>query len=236
MSSKAAIVTGASRGIGAAIADLLEQHDYRVARLSRGIGDGPLNFRCDVADRTSVDAAIARAVAALGGLDLLVNNAGIAQTHRIDDADDAWRDIVATDLDGCYWCAKACAPALRRSRGRIVNIASNLALHGVGDQIAYCAAKHGVIGLTRALAMALRDDGVTVNAICPGWVQTDMADARLAAIGLSPKDAGKDFPTGRIIRPVEIAGAVLFLASDAAANMTGREIVIDGGATSGFPA
>ncbi len=236
MSASRAIVTGASRGIGAAIADRLERDGFAVARLARGIEPGPLAFACDVAGRPSVDVAIARALAALGGLDLLVNNAGLAVNHTIDDDPDRWRDVVATNLDGPYWCAKACVPALRAARGRIVNIASTLGLRGVPDQIAYCAAKHGVVGLTRALAMALVGDGVTVNAICPGWVDTAMAAERMAAIGLSKRDAAAATPTGELCRPEEIAGAVAFLASDAAANMTGQTLVIDGGATAGFPA
>jgi NAD(P)-dependent dehydrogenase (short-subunit alcohol dehydrogenase family) len=234
MSERRAIVTGASRGIGAVIADRLSQADYKVARLSRRIENGPLKFPCDVGDRSSVETAMGKAIEALGGVDLLINNAGLARTHTIDDEEDAWHTILRTNLDGAYWCAKACIAALRLCKGRIVNISSILGLRGVPDQVAYCAAKHGVIGLTKALAMALRADGVTVNAICPGWIESEMSAARMAAIGLSKGEAAKNFPTGQIGQPEEIAGAVMFLASEAARNMTGQVIVIDGGAVSGF--
>lgn len=232
---RAAIVTGASRGIGAAIAERLEADGWRVARLSRR-AEGQLGFACDVADRAAVDRAVGAAVREMGGLDLMVANAGQAGTHTIDDeaGEDAWERIRAVNLDGAYFCAKAAVRHLRERRGRLVVVASTLGLMGVGDQLAYCAAKHGAIGLVRALAMALAKDGVTVNAVCPGWTETEMAEQRFAALGITRAEAAVGFPSGDIAEPSEVAGAVAYLASHAARNVTGQCLVVDGGATAGW--
>lgn len=128
------------------------------------------------------------------------------------------------------------AVALRESTGRVVAIGSDLSLKGVPDQIGYCAAKHGLIGMVRALGMAFKADGVTVNAVCPGWTDTEMAAGRIREIGLDRSDIDAAFPAGRMVQPEEIAAAVAFLAAPEARNVTGQLIVVDGGATAGYPA
>ena len=127
-----------------------------------------------------------------------------------------------------YRCTRAALP-LMNSPGRIVFIASVLGLHAVPDQIAYCASKHGVVGLARAFALALAPRGITVNAICPGWVDTAMARARHAELGITAAEAAAGTPTGAMAQPAEIAALLMHLCSPAACNITGQAIVIDGG-------
>ncbi len=232
--TRIALVTGASRGIGHAIAVALISAGYHVVGAARGeiaalAGLEPQ--RCDVTDADEVAALFDGIRQRHGRLHLLVNNAGIAGGAAFASAREAaeWDGILATNLTGSYLCCRAAADLLPDGAGRIVNIASVLGLRGVPDQIAYTAAKHGVIGLTRALAQALGPRGITVNAICPGWVDTAMARARYADLGISAKDAAAMAPTGRVTQPEEVAAMVLYLASAAAANVTGQALVIDGG-------
>ena len=130
-----------------------------------------------------------------------MNCAGIAGANRLDGDDRLWHAIIGSNLHGTYHCCKAVLPQLPDGTGRIVNIASVLGLRGVPDQTAYCAAKHGVIGFTRALALALAPRGITVNALCPGWVDTDMAAQRYAELGITAEQAAAGVPTGRIASP-----------------------------------
>jgi len=227
---KIAVITGASRGIGRAIAESLAGQGWQVIGLARGAVRIPgIEMRvCDVADR----AAIADAFAAIPRIDLLVNNAGLAGGAVFGGAEElaGWDGILASNLTATYLCAAAARDKLPDDTGRIVNIASVLGLRGVPDQLAYTAAKHGVVGLTKALALALAPRRITVNAICPGWVDTAMARARFKEIGISAKDAAASTPTGRITTPQEIAALVLYLASEAAGNLTGQALGVDGGA------
>ncbi len=234
---KRAIVTGGNRGIGAACVARLEANGWQVATLSRSGGPRDDDYICDVSNAAQVAETI-RKFTGDSGLDLLVLNAGIAATNRIDDADAVavWRDVMATNLDGAFYCVHAAAAALRRNTGRVVAIASDLALKGVPDQIGYCAAKHGLLGMVRALAMAFRADGVTINAICPSWTETGMAAERLSELGFDRAAIDAGFPAGRMIQPEEIADTVLWLASPGARNVTGQTIIVDGGATAGYPA
>lgn len=236
--SKTAIVTGGNRGIGAAIVARLEADGYQVATLSRSGGARDLDFQCDVSNAEQVAEIVQKISTSFDGLDLLVLNAGIAANNRIDDADapEVWRQVMATNLDGAFYCVHAAAAALRSRTGRIVAIGSDLSLKGVPDQIGYCAAKHGLIGMVRALAMAFKADGVTVNAVCPGWTDTGMAADRIREIGLDRAGIDAAFPAGRMVQPEEIAATVAFLTTPEARNITGQLFVVDGGATAGYPA
>jgi NAD(P)-dependent dehydrogenase (short-subunit alcohol dehydrogenase family) len=159
-----------------------------------------------------------------------VNNAGLAGATAWDDPDEAlWHTMLAVNLTGTWACCQAALRLLPEGSGRIVNIASTLGLRGVADQPAYCAAKHGVIGLTRSLALALAARGITVNAVCPGWVATDMARRRWAELGMDEAAAAAGIPRGRVSTPEEVAEVVAFLVAEAAAAITGQALAVDGG-------
>ncbi|MFL5251705.1 MAG: SDR family NAD(P)-dependent oxidoreductase [Rhodopila sp.] len=223
---KRAVVTGGTRGIGRATADRLRDEGWEVLVLARHPADTPHRFAaCDVAD-----AGAARAVfAGLDRVDALVNCAGIAETNRLDGDDAVWHAIIGSNLHGTYHCCKAALPLLPDGSGRIVNIASVLGLRGVPDQTAYCAAKHGVVGFTRALALALAPRGITVNALCPGWVDTEMAAQRYRELGITPEQAAAGMPTGRVATPQEVADAVVWLLRPESRGITGHALPIDGG-------
>ena len=224
--TRLAVVTGGTRGIGLAIARRLVADGFGVIAAARtpapdlpwGITYQPL----DVTDRAAVDTLFA----GLPKLDLLVNNAGLAGADE-----NLWHAILATNLTGAWYCSRAALTRLPDRTGRIVNIASVLGLRGVPDQPAYVAAKHGLVGLTRAMAMAAAPRGITVNAICPGWVDTEMAAQRYAESGITAEAAASAIPTGRVASPWEIADTVAFLARAGAGSITGQTIVIDGGST-----
>jgi NAD(P)-dependent dehydrogenase (short-subunit alcohol dehydrogenase family) len=227
MTQRIAVVTGGTRGIGAAIADRLATDGYRVIVAARHApATRDQEFRaCDVTDPTMVRALFA----GLTRVDALVNCAGSAGVNALEGDDALWHAIVATNLHGTYYCCKAALPLLPDGSGRIVNMASVLGLRGVADQTAYCAAKHGVVGFTRALALALAPRGITVNAICPGWVDTDMARQRFGELGISPEAAAAGVPTGHIATPAEVADAVAWLLRPEARSVTGLALPIDGG-------
>jgi NAD(P)-dependent dehydrogenase (short-subunit alcohol dehydrogenase family) len=233
--TRLAVVTGGTRGIGLAIARRLVSDGFGVIAASRSaVADlpwGVSQVRLDVTDRAAVDAFFA----GLPKLDLLVNNAGLAGAqgnNANNDADDAlWHAILATNLTGAWYCSRAALTRLPDRTGRIVNISSVLGLRGVPDQPAYVAAKHGLIGLTRAMAMQAAPRGITVNAICPGWVDTEMAAQRFGEIGITAEEAAAGVPVGRIASPWEVADMVAFLARAGAGSITGQAIPIDGGAT-----
>ncbi|HET8997884.1 MAG TPA: SDR family NAD(P)-dependent oxidoreductase [Acetobacteraceae bacterium] len=231
MTARLALVTGGTRGIGRAIAARLAAEGCRVIVAARTAPEtAEFEFRrCDVTDPASVAALFA----ALDRLDVLVNNAGLAGANRLDADDALWHAIIASNLHGTYHCCKAALPLLPDGTGRIVNIASVLGLRGVPDQTAYCAAKHGVVGFTRALALALAPRGITVNALCPGWVDTGMAQRRFAELGITAEQAAQGVPTGRIVTPEEVAAAVAWLIRPEAGSVTGLALPLDGGALAG---
>jgi NAD(P)-dependent dehydrogenase (short-subunit alcohol dehydrogenase family) len=222
-----AVITGGTRGIGRAVADCLVAAGWEVLTLARHpVPGNPHRFvACDVADA----AAVRRVFDALPGLTALVNAAGIAGANRLDGDDALWHAIIGSNLHGTYHTCKAALPKLPDNTGRIVNIASVLGLRGVPDQTAYCAAKHGVVGFTRALALALAPRGITVNAICPGWVATGMAAQRYQELGITPAQAAAGVPTGRIAEPEEIAAAVAWLLRPETRSITGHALPIEGG-------
>ncbi len=223
---KRVVVTGGTRGIGRAVADRLASEDWDVVVLARHVVASPHRvIACDVADA----AAVRSVFAGFRRVDALVNCAGIAGANTLDGDDVLWHAIIGSNLHGTYHCCKAALPLLPDGTGRIVNIASVLGLRGVPDQTAYCAAKHAVVGFTRALALALAPRGITVNALCPGWVDTEMAAQRYAELGITKEQAAAGVPTGRIASPQEIADSVIWLLRPEARGITGHALPIDGG-------
>ena len=219
---KLAVVTGGTRGIGRAIGERLVADGFVVVAAARSPKPMPPGMRFAALDVTDAD-AVEAFFAGLGRLEVLVNNAGLAGAGA------SWHDVIATNLTGTYLCCTAALPRLPNSTGRIINIASTLGLRGVADQPGYCAAKHGVIGLTRSFALAAAPRGISVNAICPGWVHTEMATKRFSELGITAADAAAGIPIGRITIPSEVADAVAFLAREGSGNITGQALVIDGG-------
>lgn len=225
---KTALVTGGTRGIGLAIATRLAADGCQVVVAARTPAPLPAGVRfaaCDVASADSVKALFA----GLDRVDILVTAAGQAGANAVDIDDPAWAVIISTNLTGAWHCCTAALAKMPDRTGRIVNIASVLGLRGVPDQTAYCAAKHGVVGLTRSLALAVAPRGITVNAVCPGWVDTDMARGRFAELGISAEQAAQGVPLGRIATPQDVAGIVAFLAGAEAGHITGQAVVLDGG-------
>jgi len=221
-----AVITGGTRGIGRAVADRLAAEGWSVLTLARTPADGPHRFvACDVADGD----AVRRVFSGLERIDALITCAGIAGANRLDGDDALWHAIIGSNLHGVYHTCKAAVPKLPDGTGRIVNVASVLGLRGVPDQTAYCAAKHGVVGFTRALALALAPRGITVNALCPGWVDTTMARQRYAELGITAEQAAAGVPTGRVATAAEIADAVVWLLRPESRGITGHALPIEGG-------
>jgi NAD(P)-dependent dehydrogenase (short-subunit alcohol dehydrogenase family) len=191
-----------------------------------------------VTDAGVVTEAFARARARFGDAHVLVNNAGQAEGALFTEtSSELWDRMLAVNLTGAYLCTRQVLPAmLAASDGRVVNVASTAGLRGYGRMAAYCAAKHGLVGLTRALAVETARRGVTVNAVCPAYTDTEMAkravDNLVAARGVTPEDALKMLtrgPLGRLIQPEEVASAVGWLCSPSASAMTGQSIAVAGG-------
>ena len=247
LAGRAAFVTGASRGIGEAIGRRLASEGARVAFAARDrdacekhaaqvreAGGEAIALTCDVTDANSVEWAVSETVARFGAIDILVNNAGLGGPTPLDQKDDSrWDAILATNLTGMFRVTREAAPRIPDG-GRIINMSSVLGRFGVPGFAAYCATKHGVIGLTRAWALELAPRKITVNAICPGWVETEMARDGWRRIGSGDVGKGRDAaarmaPLGVVLVPEEIAGLVAYLASDDARSVTGQAIVADGG-------
>ncbi len=228
---RTALVTGGTRGIGRAIAMRLTQGGYRVVTTARHppANPDPDFIPCDVANAASVNTLFLQIKQRFGQLDVLINNAGSAGANDLSGTDDLWHAIIGSNLHGTYHCCKAALPLLPDNTGRIVNMASVLGLRGVPDQTAYCAAKHAVVGFTRSLALALAPRGITVNAICPGWVDTPMAESRYKELGMTKEQAAAGVPTGRIATPAEIADAVVWLLRPESRGITGHALPIEGG-------
>lgn len=216
-----AVVTGGTRGIGAAIADALREDGWKVITIGRSGGD----VQADVSDPESVTAAIEKIHAEHGKVFVLVNNAGITRDGlalRMSDSD--WGDVVDTNLSGAFMFTRGVMGDMLRNRwGRIVNVSSVVATRTQAGQSNYIASKAGLLGLTGALAKEIGKRGVTVNAVAPGFIETDMT---------AELDAGQlvEFiPAGRVGRPEEVAAAVRFLCSHDAGYINGATLSVDGG-------
>jgi NAD(P)-dependent dehydrogenase (short-subunit alcohol dehydrogenase family) len=193
----------------------------------------------DVADATSVAKAFTQAKAQFGPVHILVNNAGQAHSapfHKTDAA--LWQQMLSVNLTGTFLCTQAAVPDMLVAKwGRIVNVASTAGLVGYAYVSAYVAAKHGVVGLTRSLALEYAKKGITVNAVCPGYTETDILRESIANVvaktGRTEEEARAEFssgnPQGRIVQPEEVADAVLWLCGQAAASVTGQSIAVSGG-------
>jgi NAD(P)-dependent dehydrogenase (short-subunit alcohol dehydrogenase family) len=229
---KRALVTGAAGGVGRSTVELLAGEGAAVVGLDLTAGDDVL--ACDVSDEASVRAAVAAAANRLGGVDIVVNVAGIDQFRKFEDLDVAtWQRHLGVNLTGPMLVSHAALPHLRESKGNIVTIASIAGLRAQPYQAAYCASKSGVIMLMKSLALELAADGIRVNTICPGGVQTDLPTNAAAEHADSDLDWGLLMDTAGarygFMPPSDIADAVAYLASDAAASVTGAVLSVDRG-------
>jgi meso-butanediol dehydrogenase / (S,S)-butanediol dehydrogenase / diacetyl reductase len=228
---KRIFVTGAASGIGAATVELLREEGAEVVGVD--ITDAEGVTRCDVTDPVSVAAAMDAAVGAMGGLDVLANVAGINQFSRFGDLPrDMWDRHLAVNLTGPMLVSQAALPHLRASRGNIVTVASISGIQGQPWNAAYCASKGGLLLLMKSMAVELAEDGIRVNCVCPGGVDTPLSTNAGATMPADVDYAMFARMTGVLpgfMPPIDVAGAIAYLASDAASSVTGTSLVIDRG-------
>ncbi len=251
LAGRHALVTGGGKGIGAAVARALAERGAKLTLVGRTLSQleaqaaelrSLTEVHCeavDISSAESVDAGFANAAAKLGPIVILVNNAGQAVSAPfVKTSLDAWNQMLNVNLTGTYLGIKAVLPGmLAAGWGRIVNVASSAGLIGYPYVVAYCASKHGVIGLTRALALELAQKKITVNAVCPGYTETDIVREAIANIqsktGRSADEAraelAKHNPQGRLVQPEEVANSVLWLCLPGAEAVTGQSISVSGG-------
>ena len=256
LTGRVALVTGGGRGIGRATAIALAAAGADVAVVARSSnelletseavrrsGRRGEAFVCDVSARAEVETTLAKVRESLGDPSILVNNAGIAAGAKLaDTTDELWDRTIAVNATGAFYWTRAVAPLmLEAGWGRIINVASIAAKAAAPYMVAYAASKHALLGLTRAVASEVASRGITVNAICPGYVDTPMTEGSIeninARTGRSPEQARKILegfsPQGRLMTAEEVAGMIAFLCTEAARGINGQGIVIDGGGVQG---
>jgi len=249
LEGKSAVITGAGRGIGAAVARDLARHGARVVVSARTtseieavaneIGDSSKAVECDVSDPGQVSRLFEEATAFGGGVDILVNNAGIARSAPLDKTSlDEWNRIMAINATGTFLCTQAFLPSMvKRGWGRVINVASTAGKAGGAYISAYAASKHAVVGFTRSMAMEVATTGVTVNAVCPGYVDTLLVDHAVDSIieatgsaeDLVREHLAKSSPQNRIFDVEEVAFLVTSLCDPRAKGINGQAMVLDGG-------
>jgi NAD(P)-dependent dehydrogenase (short-subunit alcohol dehydrogenase family) len=240
LSGQVALITGGASGIGKSIAALfaergatlvLVDRSETVHEMARSFGPNHLSAVADVADEVAALRVVAGSVEKLGRIDILVNNAGIGPLAKAEDTSaELWDATMAVNLRGPFLYAREVGKQMiKQGRGRIINLASQAALVALDRHLAYCASKAGLLGMTRVLALEWGGHGITVNAISPTVVETELGRSGWAGeVGVAFK---KKIPTGRFAQPEEIALAALYLASGAAAMINGENLVVDGGYT-----
>lgn len=247
--NKVAIVTGGSFGIGRATAvafakrgaklvvvDWKEDKDNTTMNLVKSAGSEGIFIQCDVSDSAAVSAMIEKAIARFGKIDVAFNNAGIEGTSAIthECTEENWDKTIAVNLKGIWLCMKNEIPhMLKNKKGAIVNCASVAGLNGFPGLPAYVATKHGVVGLSKTAALEYAKQGIRVNAVCPGVIQTSMIDRLTGKVKEVEEQFTQMEPVGRMGTPEEIAEAVVWLCSDAASFVTGIALPVDGGFTTG---
>jgi len=249
LNGKTALITGGGRGIGREIALTFARNGARIAvaartaeqveQVAKEIGNNAIALVCDVSDSESVTRMFSDLRERLGDADILVNNAGIAESSTfVNTTDELWHRHISINLSGTFYCTRAALPSmLKKGWGRVINVASIAAKTGAPYVAAYTASKHGVLGLTRTVAIEVATKGVTVNAICPGYVDTEMVSRGIEQItsktGRSAEEAleslKKMSPQNRLVTAEEVAALALLLASDEGRGINGQGINVDGG-------
>ena len=238
LQGRTALVTGSTRGIGKSVAERLHQSGARVAVVGRdgakandvagSIGENARGFACDVSDVASVGTLVSDVESAFGGIDILVNNAGLTRDNiLLRMKDEEWDSVINTNLRGAFAAIRAATRGMMKRRwGRVINISSVVGLIGNKGQANYAASKAGLIGLTKSLAKEYASRNILINAIAPGFIDTDMT----AALGAEAREAlTKQIPLERLGSSGDVANAVVFLSSEMASYITGQVLVVDGG-------
>jgi NAD(P)-dependent dehydrogenase (short-subunit alcohol dehydrogenase family) len=251
LDGKVALITGAAKGIGKGCAQVLGKRGARIAVVDLDDVAGPLTaagieasggravfFQADVSKADEVQKMITRLLEVFGQLDLLINNAGYHISKNVEDtSEEEWDYILNTNLKSVFLCSKYAIPHLRKTRGAIVNMSSMVGLVGQRNAGAYSATKGGIIAMTRGMALDFAKDGIRVNCICPGWVETPLVEDWFSQ--QADPQAAKEYiyakhPLGKIATPEEVGNAVVFLCSEESSFITGVALPVDGGVTLGY--